>query len=158
MRGCGIRNRFGLAALLGILFGAWMFATAGSALGYYSANGSGTGEKVVGALTVPTISSATAAIGGTVTVTWAKTASPNPVSYYLTRNGGEPGGNCPTATKPENEVGTCIDSGLEPGTYTYKVFAKYATWTATSAGVVATITVGPAHHFVLAVASTTPSA
>ncbi len=145
-------------ALLGAVLGALMFATTGSALAYYTAGGTGTGTKVVGSLTVPTISSAVAAAGGTVTVTWAKTTSPSGVSYYLTRNGGEPGGNCPTLAEPENEVGTCTDSGLEPGTYTYKVFAKFKTWSATSAAAEAKVTVGPADHFTIAVASATPSA
>lgn len=158
MRGRGIKDWFGTAAVLAIFCGVLMLSTASSALGYYTTKGSGTGQKVVGALTVPTISSATAAAGGTVTLTWAKTASPNPVAYYVIRNGGEPGGNCPTAAEPENEVGTCVDSGLEPGTYTYKVVAKYKTWSATSAGVEAKVTIGPADHFVLSAASTTPSA
>jgi hypothetical protein len=158
MKARSVGKRCRRAALLGVACGALLLATAGPAAAYYTAGGSGSGEKVVGSLTVPTISSAVAAAGGTVTLTWAKTTSPTPVSYYLTRNGGEPGGNCPTLTKPENEVGTCVDSGLEPGTYTYKVFAKYRTWTATGAAVEAKVTVGPAHHFVIAVASTTPTA
>ena len=158
MRSRGVSSLFRSAALLGILAGVLIFATAGSALGYYSSSGSGTGSKVVGSLTVPTISSATAAAGGTVTVTWAKTTSPTPVSYYLTRNGGEPGGNCPTLAEPENDVGTCVDSGLEPGTYIYKAFAKYKTWSATSAAFETKVTIGPADHFVLAVASATPNA
>ena len=106
---------------------------------------------------MPTISAATAAAGGTVTLTWAKSTAPGPVAYYVTRNGGAPGGTCPTQAEPANDVGTCIDTGLEPGTYTYKVFAKYRTWTATGAAAAAKVTVGPADHFVLAVASTTPS-
>jgi hypothetical protein len=158
VRGRGIKDWFGTAAVLAIFCSVLVLSTTGSALGYYTTKGSGTGQKVIGALTVPTISSATAAAGGTVTLTWAKTASPNLVAYYVTRNGGEPGGNCPSAAEPENEVGTCVDSGLEPRTYTYKVFAKYKTWTATSAAVEAKVTIGPADHLVLALASSTPSA
>lgn len=158
MRGRGIRNRLGLAALLAMLVVVLTFATAGSALGYYTTSGSGSGSKVVGSLTVPTISAATPAVGGTVALTWAKGSTPTGVAYYVTRNGGAPGGNCPTQAEPENDISTCTDSGLEPGTYTYKVFAKYRTFSATSAGVEAKVTVGPADHFLLSAASTTPSA
>jgi hypothetical protein len=107
---------------------------------------------------VPTISSAKAVVGGTVTLSWAETEAPGPVAYYVTRNGGAPGGSCPSAAEPENEVTTCTDSGLEPGTYTYTVVARYRSWTATSAPSSAKVTVGPADHFVFTVASQSPSA
>ncbi len=157
MMGAGIKRRLGLATLLGLWLTV-MALGATPALGYYTVGGSGTGPAGVGSLTVPTISAATPAVGGTVALTWAKGSTPTGVAYYVTRNGGAPGGDCPTATEPENDDSSCTDSGLEPGTYTYKVFAKYRTWTATSAAVEAKITIGPADHFVLAVASTTPSA
>jgi hypothetical protein len=157
VRGRGSKDRSGLAALLGLWLSVLALAAA-PALGYFSTKGSGTLTAPVATLTVPTISSATAAAGGTVTLTWAKATAPGPVAYYVTRNGEEPGGNCPTLAEPENEVGTCVDSGLEPGTYTYKVFARYRTWTATSGTSSAKVTIGPADHFVLAVASATPSA
>ena len=157
MRGRCVRDWFGLAALLGLCLSA-MALGAAPALGYYTANGSGTGEKVIGSLTVPTISAATPAAGGTVALTWAKGSTPTGVAYYVTRNGGAPSGTCPTQAEPQNDISTCTDSGLEPGTYTYKVFAKYRTWTATSTAVEAKVTIGPADHFVLAVASTTPTA
>jgi hypothetical protein len=158
MRRGGVRERLGLAALLGVLVVALILATAGSAFGYYTSSGSGTGSKVVGSLTVPTISAATPAVGGTVALTWAKGSTPTGVAYYVTRNGGAPDGNCPTLAEPENDIATCTDSGLEAGTYTYKVFAKYRTFSATSAAVEAKVTVGPADHFVISAASTTPSA
>src|SRR6202000_3175380 len=97
-----------------------------------SPKGSGTLTAAVPWLTVPTISSAKAAAGGTVTLTWAESEAPGPVAYYVTRDGKAPRGNCPTSGEPENEVGTCTDAGLEPGTYTYVVVAKYRSWTATS--------------------------
>jgi hypothetical protein len=135
-----------------------MVLSASPALGYFSTKGSGTKEVTVAALTVPTISAATPASGGTVSLTWAKSSSPSGVAYYVTRNGGAPSGTCPSQAEPENDLGTCVDSGLEPGTYTYKVVAKYRTWTSASGTSSAKVTVGPADHFVLAVASTTPSA
>jgi hypothetical protein len=157
MTGAAIRDRLRLAALLGVCLVA-MALGAAPALGYYTASGSGTGQKVVSSLTVPTISTPTVAAGGTVALTWAKGSVPEGVAYYVTRNGEAPGGTCPTQAEPVNDISTCTDSGLEPGTYTYKVFAKYRTWSATSAGKEAKVTIGPADHFVLAVASTTASA
>jgi hypothetical protein len=128
------------------------------ALGYYSTKGTGAPTASVAQLTTPTISSAKAAAGGTVTLTWAEASAPGAVAYSVTRNGGAPGGDCPSVAEPENEVGTCTDSGLEPGTYTYTVTARYKSWSATSATSSAKVTVGPADHFTLTVASTTPGA
>jgi hypothetical protein len=129
-----------------------------AALGYYSAKGSGTAEFLLGKLNTPTISAAKAAAGGTVALTWASASGPENVAYYVTRNGGAPGGTCPSVAEPVNELTGCVDEGLEPGTYTYKVTAKYKSYTATSAAAEAKVTVGPAALFVLAVATTTPSA
>ncbi|MBS1890862.1 MAG: fibronectin type III domain-containing protein [Actinobacteria bacterium] len=129
-----------------------------SALAYYTAKGSGTFTALLGTLHVPTISSATAATGGMVALSWASAEGPGEVSYSVTRNGGAPGGTCPSAAEPETEVTSCTDEGLEPGTYVYKVTAKYRSWTAISATKSATVTVGPADHFVLTAASSTPSA
>jgi hypothetical protein len=152
-----VKDRLGLAALLGICVSVMVLGAA-PALGYFTSKGTGAVTAGVASLTVPTISAATPAVGGTVTLAWAKGSSPTGVSYWVTRNGAAPGGDCPTAAEPENDDSGCTDEGLEPGTYTYKVFAKYRTWTATSAAVEAKVTIGPANHFVLSAASTTPSA
>ncbi|MBS1863765.1 MAG: hypothetical protein JSS68_18880 [Actinobacteria bacterium] len=158
MSGHRVRDRVVFAALLGVLLSALLLGATGSAFGYFTTTGSGTVATGVGSLTVPTISSAKAAVGGTVTLTWPESEAPGAIAYYVTRNGGAPGGNCPSQAEPENEVGTCIDGGLEPGTYTYKVVAKYRSWTATSSPTSAKVTVGPADHFVLTAASSTPKA
>jgi hypothetical protein len=139
--------------------GTLALAVSASASAWYSAKGTGVGTGPVGALTVPTITTATAASGGTVTLTWNGSTVPSgAVSYSVTRNGAAPGGNCPTASEPEEAITTCTDEGLEPGTYTYKVTAKYRSWTSVGAGKAATVTVGPADHFTISAASTTPSA
>jgi hypothetical protein len=156
IRGGDRRGWVGLAALLAV--GLAMLALAGSALGYFSTKGTGTLTAAVGSLTVPTISSAKAAAGGTVTLTWAESSTPEGVAYYVTRNGGTPGGNCPSLAEPENEISTCTDTGLEPGTYTYTVTAKYRSWKATSGTSSAKVTIGPPDHFVLTVASSTVAA
>ncbi|MBS1846063.1 MAG: hypothetical protein JST53_16730 [Actinobacteria bacterium] len=129
-----------------------------NASAYYAVAGSGSFTTTLGALTVPTISSATAATGGTVALSWASAGGPGENSYSVTRDGGAPGGNCPSAGEPKTEVTSCTDERLEPGTYVYKVTAKYRSWTAVSATKSATVTVGPAARFTLSVASSTPSA
>lgn len=151
--------RRGRAFLAFLAAGALALTLSATASAYYAANGSGVGTGPVGALTVPTLTAATAAAGGTVTLTWKGSTVPSgAVSYSVIRNGGVPGGNCPTPSDPEEEVTTCTDEGLEPGTYTYKVTAKYRSWTSVGEGKAATVTIGPADHFVLTVASSTPSA
>ncbi|HTT93233.1 MAG TPA: fibronectin type III domain-containing protein [Solirubrobacterales bacterium] len=156
MNARGRKNWLGPAAL-GLCL-AVMALAAAPALGYFSTTGSGTLTAGVASLGAPTISSAKAATGGTVTLAWSKATAPGAVAYYVTRNGGAAGGDCPTIAEPENEDFGCTDSGLEPGTYAYRVVAKYRSWTATSAAVEAKITIGAPDHFVLAVASTTPNA
>jgi hypothetical protein len=150
--------RRGRATLAALAVGMAALALCAGASAFYTANGSGASPFTLGKLVVPTISTATPAAGGTVALTWASAEGPSGVTYSVTRNGGAPGGNCPTAAEPDEAITTCTDEGLAPGTYTYKVTATYHTWTATSEAGVAKVTVGPADHFVLAVASTAPSA
>ena len=130
---------------------------AGTAIAYFTTTGSGEGNPtVVSAIAQPTITAATPATGGTVALTWGAVTAPGSgtVTYTVSRNGEKAEGTCaPTLT-----VVTCTDSGLEPGNYTYVVTAKWRSWTASSSGKAATITVGPIDHFVLGAASLTPTA
>jgi hypothetical protein len=145
--------------LVALVVSVCMLTMSASVLAYYSTKGSGAGTGSIGALTVPAITAATPATGGTVTLTWKGSTVPSgAVSYSVTRNGVAPGGNCPTTGKPENEITTCTDEGLEPGTYVYQVTAKYRTWTAVGGTSSAKVLVGPADHFTMTAASTTPSA
>ena len=81
-----------------------------------------------------------------------------PVSYYVSRDGGNAGGDCPTSSAPTSAL-SCTDSGLAAGTYSYTVTAVWRTWTAASSPPVSvTLTFGAIHHFLLAAASTTPNA
>src|ERR1700749_5011562 len=130
----------------------------GSALAYYSAAGGGTAAAAVTQLTAPTISAATAASGGTVTLTWKAVSAPNggTVTYYVTRNGKEADGNCPAASEPETMT-TCVDSGLSPGTYEYKVTALWSSWSKTSAVSSAKVTVGPVAKFTITGSNASPS-
>jgi len=130
----------------------------GTALAYFSASGAGSASAAVTQLTAPTITAATAATGGTISLTWQATSAPGSgtVTYYVTRNGAEPGGTCPKVASPE-AVTSCVDSGLNPGTYEYTVTAKFSTWTKKSAVSSAKVTVGPASKFTITGSTSTPS-
>lgn len=131
----------------------------GTALAYFSSGGTGTAAAAVTQLTTPTITAANAATGGTVALTWQGVAAPGggTVTYYVTRNGGEPGGNCPSL-KGQGTATTCTDSGLSPGTYEYRVTALFQTWSKTSAVASATVTVGPVAKFAIAGTPTSATA
>jgi hypothetical protein len=134
-------------------------AVTGSALAYFTGNGTGTAAAAVTQLTAPTINTATPATGGTVAVSWKAVTAPGAgtVTYYVTRNGEEAGGTCPTVEEP-GTVLTCTDSGLAPGVYQYSVTALFHTWTKTSAVVKATVTVGPVAKFAIAGTPTSAAA
>jgi hypothetical protein len=141
----------GIAAV--VLLG---MVAAGTAIAYFTTTGSGEGgPTVVSAIAQPTITAATPATGGAVSLTWNAVTAPGSgtVTYKVTRNGESANGTC----EPTLTVVTCTDSGLEPGTYTYVVTAKWRTWSTVSTGKAATVTVGPIDHFVLGAASTTPT-
>jgi hypothetical protein len=137
------------------------FATlgGGSALAYFSGPGEGVAPAGVANLAKPTISSATPAVGGTVSLTWGAVSAPSTgtVTYYVTRDGGAPAGTCPTSAGP-TAVTTCTDKGLEPGTHTYVLTAVWRSWTSSSSPATPKVTIGAATHFALSTASTTPTA
>jgi hypothetical protein len=134
-------------------------ALGGSALAYFSSEGSGSASAAVTKLTAPTISAATAADGGTVTLTWGAVTPPGSgsVTYFVTRDGGNPAGTCPPATAP-TAVTTCKDSGVALGEHTYRVTAVWGTWTAVGAAKTANVTVGETTKFTISGSTTTPTA
>jgi hypothetical protein len=130
-----------------------------TALGYFSALGTGAGRAQVDALSAPTISSATAG-AGTVALSWSSVAPPSgggTVTYHVSRDGSAPGGNCPTSAAPTTAT-SCTDSGLTAGTYHYTVTAHWRTWTATSSTANVTVASGAATRLVLNAAVTTVTA
>jgi hypothetical protein len=141
-----------LLALLAVVVG-------GSALAYFSSEGSGSASAAVTNLTAPTISAATPAAGGTVTLTWGAVTPPGAgsVTYYVTRDGGDPAGNCPISTAPTT-VTTCKDSGLAVGEHTYRVTALWHTWTALGGTKTANVTIGEATKFTISGSTATPAA
>jgi hypothetical protein len=139
---------------------ALLAATAsGTALAYFTTTGSGSTSAGVSKLTAPVISAATPAAGGTVALTWGAISPPGTgtVKYSVTRDEGTPSGTCPSIASPA-AVTTCTDSGVEIGTHSYVVIAKWRSWSAASSTATAKITVGPVTHFELKAASTTPTA
>ncbi len=131
----------------------------GSAFAYFTTTGSGSATAGLPKLSAPTISSAVPAVGGTVTLTWTAVTPPDlgTVTYAVTRDEGEPAGNCPTVSSRGTGV-TCTDSGLTVGTHTYTVTAKWHSWNSTSGSTQAKVTVGAATHFTIGATSTTPGA
>ena len=131
---------------------------AANAQAYFTAAGSGSANSNAGTLGAPTLSGTPGA--GTATLSWSAVTPPGSgsVAYYVKRNGGTPGGNCPTSAAP-TAVLTCVDSGLSAGTYNYTVTTVWRTWTAASSPVTSvTLSSGALDHFVLSAATTTPSA
>lgn len=152
-----MKRLFGPAIITLLL--AIALAIGGSALAYFSSEGAGSAQAAVSKLTTPTISAATPAAGGTVALTWAAVTAPGAaesVRYYVTRDGGQPAGSCPSAAAPTT-VTTCTDSGVAIGDHTYTVTAVWETWTAASGAKTAKVTVGPATQFTIAASTTTPA-
>jgi hypothetical protein len=134
-------------------------ALGGSALAYFSSEGSGTASAAVSKLTAPTISAATPAAGGTVTLTWGAVTPPGAgaVTYFVTRDGGAPAGTCPTAAAPATVL-TCKDSGVAIGEHSYRVTAVWETWSATGVVKSATVTIGEVTKFTITGSTAAPAA
>ncbi len=152
-------RRLCAAGLAVALLAGLALTVGGSALAFFSSEGSGSASAAVTKLTTPTISAATPAVGGTVTLTWGAVTPPGSgsITYYVTRDGGNPAGNCPTAAAPTTVV-TCKDSGLAAGEHTYRVTALWETWTAVSAVKTANVTIGVTTQFTISGSTTTPAA
>ncbi len=128
------------------------------AFAYWSSAGEANASAGLATLSSPAILSATAG-AETVELTWSAVAAPGAgtVAYYVTRDGGAAGGGCPSSSSLSTAT-SCTDTGVSIGTHEYTVTAVWRTWTATSAVKSAAVTFGPATHFQLEVASTTPTA
>jgi hypothetical protein len=122
-------RRHGVAAAVAA---AVALALAAAAAAHFTTTGLGSASAGVGTLTRPAITTATAG-AEKVTLAWSGVTPPGSgaVSYYVTRNGGSPAGNCPTSSSPSSATG-CTDSGLALGSYKYTVTAVWRSWTARS--------------------------
>ena len=136
---------------------ALAFSIVGSAAAYWTSVGMSGGIGFVSTLDASSLSAGPGA--GTATLNWTPVTPPGwgAVSYYVQRDGGIPGGNCPTQAAPTAAL-TCTDSGLSKATYTYTVTAVWQSWTATSSPIQVTLASGALDHFVLLAVTTTPTA
>ncbi len=128
------------------------------AFAYWSGAGSASASASLATLSAPTISSATAG-AETVSLAWSTVTAPGSgtVEYFVTRDGGAPSSGCPSSSSPSTAT-SCTDTGVSIGTHEYKVTAVWRSWTATSAAKSVSVTFGPATHFQITAASTTPTA
>jgi hypothetical protein len=126
--------------------------------GYWSGAGTVNASASLATLSAPAISSATPG-AQTVELTWSAVTPPGggTVEYFLTRDGGAPGGGCPSSSAHSTAT-SCTDTGMSVGAHEYAVTAVWRTWTATSTAKSVTVAYGPATHLVLEAASTTPAA
>lgn len=148
-------KRLRLTGISGGILVATVVALAGSALAYFSDNGAGNAAAAVSKLNAPTITAATPAVGGAVTLTWNAVTPPGEgtVTYYVTRDGGKPAGNCPDQSAP-TAVTTCTDGAVPIGEHTYQVTALWRSWQATSAVKSAKITIGIVTAFTVSASAT----
>jgi hypothetical protein len=127
------------------------------AVAYWSNTGQANASAILATLSAPAISNATAG-AQTVELTWSAVTPPagGTVEYYVTRDGGSPGGGCPSSSSRSTAT-SCTDTGMTVGVHEYTVTAVWRTWTA-SASKSVTVAYGPATHLVLEAASATPAA
>ena len=128
------------------------------AVAYWSNAGELNATASLATLSPPTISSAVPG-AGTVALAWSAVTPPGggTVEYYVTRDGSTASAGCPSSSSPST-VMSCTDTGVSIGAHEYTVTAVWRTWTATSTAKSVTVTFGPATHFQIAAASTTPTA
>jgi hypothetical protein len=153
-----MRRRFA-ALLSAALFALFVLAVVSNVLAFFPSVGGGSASAAVTNLTGPTIGSAVAAPGGTVTLSWGAVTPPGTgaVTYYVSRDGGDAGGSCPIAAAP-TEVLTCTDSGLASGEHVYTVTARWKTWSAAGAAKTATVTIGAPAKFTISGSTAAPAA
>jgi len=148
-------RRARLSGFAGVLISALAIALAGSAIAYFSANGTGNAAAAVSKLTAPVISTATPAAGGAVTLNWGAVTAPGEgsVTYYVTRDGGKPSGNCPDQEAPTT-VTTCVDGSVPIGEHTYVVTAVWHTLETSGSAKTAKVTVGVVTSFTVSATAT----
>jgi hypothetical protein len=128
------------------------------AFAYWSNAGEASASANLATLSSPAISSVTPG-AETVELTWSAVTPPGGgmVEYYVTRDGGALSSGCPGSSSRSTAT-NCTDTGVSIGTHEYTVTAVWRTWTATSTAKSVAVAFGPATHFQLEAASTTPTA
>jgi alpha-tubulin suppressor-like RCC1 family protein len=135
-----------------------LFVVAPTAAAYWTSTGSGSGGAQAGTLDAPTGLAGNPG-AGTVALSWNAITPPGSgsVTYFVTRDGGDPGGDCPTAASPGSGL-SCTDSGLSAGAHSYAVTAVWRSWTATSSSLPVVLASGALAQFEIQAATTTPTA
>jgi hypothetical protein len=148
-------KRLHLNGVAGCLLALGALIVVGTAVAYFSAGGAGNAAAAVSKLNAPTITAATPAAGGAVTLTWSAVTPPGEgaVTYYVTRDGGKPAGNCPDQTTP-TAVTTCTDGTVPLGEHSYEVTAVWRSWEAKGSAKTAKVTVGVVVRFTVAASAT----
>lgn len=144
-------RRLRCSGVAGAILGVIAIAIAGSAVAYFSAPGTGNVAGAVSQLSAPTITSATPTAGGAVSLAWGAVTPPGegPVTYYVTRDGGKPGGSCPDQTGPTAAT-SCTDGTVPTGEHSYVVTAVWRSWEAASVAKTAKVTIGVVVKFTVA--------
>lgn len=142
----------------GVVLAIALTVIGSSALAYFTSGGLGTASAAVTTLSAPTITTALPSAGGTVSLAWTNVSAPGPeaVKYYVSRDGGDPDGNCAAPAVPAAAT-TCGDDEVSIGTHSYTVTAVWRSWSATSTVKIATVTVGQATHLTVTAATATPA-
>jgi hypothetical protein len=123
----GTRKRVVVLGTLTVLL-----ASVVGAVAYFAGVGTGSASASVGSFGKPSITGALPG-AGTVDLSWSTVTAPTtgPVTYSVSRDGGDAGGDCPTAASSTTAT-ACTDSGLGAGSHTYTVTAHWRSWTSTS--------------------------
>jgi hypothetical protein len=117
-----------------------------SAAAYWPSKvGSGIGSAETGLLAPPTAVNVPSTSGPLVAVTWVgSTGLLAPAGYYVTRTDGLSSvAVCGTSPALLIPAGTCTDSGVAAGNFSYSVTAVYCTWTATASSGSITVALAP---------------
>lgn len=132
-------------------------AGSGTAAAYLTAPANGSATAGVGALAPPTLSATPGSEA--VELSWSAVAAPGAgaVTYAVSRDGGDPAGDCPSASSPA-AVTACTDSGVAPGSHSYTVTARWSSWSVAGEPVEIEVAAGPAVRLVLGADSSTPVA
>jgi hypothetical protein len=142
----------------GVVLAAALTAISSSALAYFTGQGVGSASAAVSQLGAPTITTATPAVVGTVTLAWSSVSAPDSgaVMYYVTRDGGDPAGTCAVPAVPAAAT-SCIDKEVPVGSHSYAITAVWRSWTATSSASTVKVSTGAVTHFTIGAATSTPA-
>lgn len=148
MRVRRLRRRGALLLALALASASLFSAGSGSSLALFSAGAARPANNFITTTLGATTVAAVAGTYGSATLTWTAVSVPGSgtVTYYVLRDGGIPGGNCPTKAAPTTVL-TCVDRGLSNGSHVFTVTTVYGGWSTMSAPTTVTIVGAPTVSF-----------